>query len=158
MGGKLSAQANGLFDANDAPGVWALFARYVDVLGVAHDGPEVELLVGAAAGADPLRPEQPLRLDKLWVAAGASLHGNVRLINGSSQTVAVSQAELTARAPGDDDAGGTAYGFGNPQSGQVAPGAQLGLAGDRPFGVSEDTCAGVVCTVEGGQCRFTVAQ
>jgi hypothetical protein len=154
-GAKLVGQATGLFSDGDPSGVWALFTRYVDALGVPHDGPELEFLV--RAGTDPLAVQIPLELSPLWVAAGQSLHGYVVLQNRGTATVTVTAGQVTARAPGDDDAGGLAYDFGNIQKGPVAPGMTLALPGDRLFGVAEDPCAGVVCRVENGQCRFAVA-
>jgi hypothetical protein len=155
-GAVYSAQATRTFTAADPAATWTLFARYVDALGAAHDGPELELVVGPSA--EPLVPAEPLRLDKTWVAAGQSLHGHAVLQNRGAVAVTVPSAVLSARAPGDGDAAGRAYDFSNPQSGTVAPGASIDLAGDRPFGATEDPCAGVVCSVRDGQCQLVPAR
>jgi hypothetical protein len=153
-GAMFAMQATGMFTAADPPGTWAIFARYRDALDVPHDGPELEFFVGAAN--DALVPQTPLRFEPQWVPAGVKLHGNVTLVNRSAAAVTVMSGEITARAPGDDDATGTPHGFGNLQNATVAPGTQLGMAGDLPFTEDQDPCADKVCTVDTGGCHFSV--
>jgi len=152
-GATFSGQASRGFGSADPPGIWAIFARTVDALDVAHDGPELEILVGA--GSEPLLPATPLRLGKSWIAPGESLHGDQQLDNRGTAPVALASALLSARAPGQADADAPSYDFSNPTSGTVAAGGSINLSGDRPFDQTADPCAGVVCTVQDGACRFS---
>src|SRR5206468_10956330 len=50
-GATVSFQASRTFAAADPTGTWSVFSRLTDLLGVAHDGPEVHFEVGGTADA-----------------------------------------------------------------------------------------------------------
>jgi hypothetical protein len=153
-GDEVHVQAMRTFSSSDPTGQWAAFVRWSDALGSTHDGPEVQFLVGPTS--EPLLPSTALRLGHTWLPAPdqAAQHGDLMLQNPGAAAVSYHDAVVTARPPGGSDSGGPFLDFSFKQTGSLAPGATLDVAGDRPFTAAQNGCAGLVCVVQGGQCQL----
>lgn len=144
------------FSSADAAGTWRVWGRLVDALGGVHEGPAVELAVGAAP-TDAIVPLAPVALDKASILAGDTLVAHARYGNATAQSASLQRVVITARRPGATNAGGPFDDF-SPVAGaqSLAPGAAIDVMATRDFATTDDPCAQVECTVSGGQCRFTV--
>jgi hypothetical protein len=142
------------FGAADATGDWALFARLTDALGDVHDGPEVTLAVGGS-DPSPLTQRAPVALDRGVVSPPTSLHVTVSYANATAAPVMLQQLVLTVRPPGGSNAGGPFDDL-SPRLGAttVGPGQTIDVGADRMFALTDDPCAGLVCTVAAGACSF----
>lgn len=154
-GASVTLTATRRFGAGDAAGSWQLWSRFVDPLGAVHDGPAVELTVGAPPG-DPVVPATPVRFDKASIAAGDTLVAHAGYVNATSQSASLQRVVITARPPGGTNAGGPFDDF-SPQAGAqtLAPGAAIDVMATRDFSAADDPCAQVECVVTDGQCMFT---
>jgi hypothetical protein len=153
-GASVTLTSTRTFAAGDAPGTWQLWSRFVDSLGAIHDGPAVELTVGAPPG-DPIVPASPVRFDKASIGAGDTLVAHAAYVNTTAQPASLQRIVITARPPGATNVGGPFDDF-SPVGGAqtLASGAAIDVVATRDFTAADDSCSHIVCVVSGGQCMF----